>query len=242
MGNARPALTSWSLGLWLAGAVLVAQGKPDGADTKRGAPAAPTHNPRPHLPPTAAMAHLQQGHAAWLARRRLGQPEPATPERPAGAGRYVCAVLHCAELELDLPAALGLARRDVLLLSLPGPFVTPEVAAMLQRLQRDERLSLILVISHDNCQALQPQAEVSPKDALARRADHVRQEATRRQQTLAATMADLQRQLLLAASADLRAAVAADTLRIVVAEIAPRSEELQWRLPASHSLPMPPVR
>lgn len=238
----RPALLHYCLVLWLAGAALLAQGKTDGADSKRGAPPAPTHDPRPQLPPAAAMAHVQAAHARWLAQQRLGQAAPEPGERPAGAGRYVCAVLHCAELELDFPAALGLQRRDVLLLSLPGPFVTPEVTAMLQRLQRDERLSLILVVGHDACQALQPAGDANKKDALSRRAEHAQAEAARQKQALATTMLDMQRQLLLAGSEPLRAAVAADTLRVVVAELTPRTQELRWRVPASHALPMPPVR
>lgn len=242
MRTLRPALWFCCLGPWLAGVALLAQGKPDGADHKRGTPPAPTHDPRPHLPPATAMAHLQQGHAAWLSHRRQGQPPPAAAERPAGAGRYVCAVLHCAEIDLDLPTALGLARRDVLLLSLPGPFVTPEVTAMLQRLQRDERLSLILIVGHDACQALQPPADTNRKDALSRRAEHAATEAARSQRPLLPTMLDMQRQLLLAGSEPLRAAVAADTLRVVVAELTPRTQELRWRVPASHALPMPPVR
>jgi hypothetical protein len=135
----------------------------------------PTHAPLPVLRPLDAWLHIRAGNAAWLSARDAGLPAPA-PERPGGAGRYVCAVFICADADLDVPAVLGLQRRDVLLISTPGPFVSPESIGLLERLVREERLSLVLILTHTSCRTLTapPRADTRPgveprQDALAQR-------------------------------------------------------------------------
>jgi hypothetical protein len=90
-----------ALGL-LAGIVLAAggaaqqhgNGKPVAAPAPPQQPPAPaTHAPLPELPPLAALAHCQTGNAAHVRARASGKPVPAPADRPAGAGKYVCAVL-----------------------------------------------------------------------------------------------------------------------------------------------------
>ncbi|MBM3962061.1 MAG: hypothetical protein FJ306_09215, partial [Planctomycetes bacterium] len=125
-----------ALGL-LAGIALAAAGaaqqhgngdgnsKPVAAPTQQ-PPAPPTHAPLPELPPLAALAHCQTGNAAHVRARASGKPVPTAADRPAGAGKYVCAVLVCADAGVDVPALMGLAPADVLLLAAPGPFASPE--------------------------------------------------------------------------------------------------------------------
>lgn len=124
-----------------------------------------THAPLPTLHPAIAFQHVQNGNAAAAAARAAGQPPPPPAERPAGAGRYVCAALVCADADLDVPSLLGLRSGDVLVLSVPGPFATPETTALLERMVVDDRLSLVLVLAHADCRTLaegaampQPQA------------------------------------------------------------------------------------
>lgn len=113
-----------------------------------------THAPLPTLPPAIAFHHVQNGNAALAAARLAGKPPPPPAERPAGAGRYVCAALVCADADLDVPSLLGLRSGDVLVLSVPGPFATPETTALLERMVVDERLSLVLVLAHADCRSL----------------------------------------------------------------------------------------
>jgi hypothetical protein len=63
----------------------------------------PTHAPLPVLRPLDAWLHIRAANAACLSARDAGLPAPA-PERPGGAGRYVCAVFMCADADLDVPA------------------------------------------------------------------------------------------------------------------------------------------
>lgn len=212
------------------------------AQQKRGSSEAPTHAPQPDLPPALAFAHVRAGHDAWLAARTRKEPAPPPADRPAGAGRYVCAVLVCADCDFDVPAALGLRRRDVLLLSVPGPFVTPEVAAMLERQVLQERLSLVVLLAHPRCATLQPAAAGAPPDALSARADLVRRDAARLRLPLAKALVLGQRELLLASSDELRQRAADDHLRVVAAEVDPSTASITWHLKATDSMPMPPVK
>ena len=212
------------------------------ATRKRGTGEAPTHAPQPELPPALAFAHVRAGHDAWFAARTRKEPAPPPPDRPAGAGRYVCAVLVCADCDFDVPAALGLRRRDVLLLSVPGPFVTPEIAAVLERQVLQERLSLVVLLAHPRCAALQPTAAGTPPDALSARADLVHRDAARLRLPLAKTLAQGQRELLLACSDELRQRAADDHLRVVAAEVDPSTASITWHLKATDSMPMAPVK
>lgn len=212
------------------------------APQKRGSSEAPTHAPQPDLPPALAFAHVRAGHDAWLAARTRKEPAPPPADRPAGAGRYVCAVLVCADCDFDVPAALGLRRRDVLLLSVPGPFVTPEVAAMLERQVLQERLSLVVLLAHPRCATVPPTAAATPPDALSTRADLVRRDAARLRLPLAKALVLGQRELLLASSDELRQRAAEDHLRLVAAEVDPSTASITWHLKATDSMPMPPVK
>lgn len=204
------------------------------------APAAPaTHAPLPQLPPLAAWRHLQQGNAAYAQALAAGKPVPTPADRPAGAGKYVCAVIVCADAAIDAAALLGLARADALVVAVPGPFVAAETVALLERAVVDHRLSLVVVLGHDDCEAL---AERREPDALRRRRDVVHAEAQRRGEALAPTAVRLQRDLLVASSELLRARCDADQLRVLPATVDARTGAVQFRQRAADALPVTPVK
>jgi carbonic anhydrase len=213
------------------------------AETKNGAPMRPTHAPQPELPPLLAWRHVRTGNEALVAARAARRPAPAPAERPAGAGRYVCAAIVCADADVDVPALLGLARRDVLLLSAPGPFVPPEAVALLEQAVADERLSLIVVLGHADCRTLATRRGVSPgQDAVADRLDAVRRDAERTQATLVQSLVRLQCQQLLAASDLLRQHARGDTLRVLPAELDARSGALTWHHARIDEFSLRPIR
>jgi hypothetical protein len=209
------------------------------ATQKRGAADAPTHAPQPTLPPLAVWQHVATGNAAAAAAIAAGLALPKPAERPAGGGRWLCAVLVCSDLDVDVAPLLGVARSDVLLLSTPGPFATPEITAQLERAVADERLSFVLVLTHESCRALQARAQT---DALVTRAAAVAAEATRRQLPLPKAMAQLQREQLLAASELLRDKTTRDELRIVPASLDGVRGVLTWHHARADALPLAPVK
>ncbi|MBL8724259.1 MAG: hypothetical protein JNK49_09440 [Planctomycetes bacterium] len=201
----------------------------------------PTHRPQLELPPRLALDTLQRGHAAWLQAHQKGLPAPAPLERPSGAGRYVVAVLACADCDADLAERLGLHRRDLFELRAPGPFVSPEDVAMLRRLVLQERLSLVVVLGHRRCEVLAPKRPVPKDDLLAARLQPIAALAQHQQQPLLTAFLHWQRRSLLAADDALRAAADADRLRVVTAELDTESGAIQWLLQPIDTLPMPPV-
>ena len=80
---------------------------------------------------------------SYVTKTHHGAPSVATKHaapftrRPAGAKRYVCAVITCADVDCDIPALLGLAQKDVLELRLAGPFVNVAAVALLDRTIRN---------------------------------------------------------------------------------------------------------
>lgn len=201
-------------------------------------PAPATHAPLPVLPPLAAFEHLQRGHAAFLQHKAKGGPAPAPQVRPAGAGKYVCAVLVCADAGLDASALFGLAPADALVLAVPGPFASPETAALLERTVADHRLSLVVVLGHADCASLQPRAQ---PDALQQRRDAAQAQAQRRGEDLPTAVVRLQRDLLLASSELLQASAAADRLRVMPATV-DGDGRVAWRHARIDALPIAPVK
>jgi len=213
------------------------------AQQKRGSADAPTHAPKPELPPAIAFDHIRSGNTACTAARKAGDTQPAPRQRPAGAGRYVCAVLVCADADLDVPTLLGLRRSDLLLISTPGPFVQPETVALLERLVADERLSLVLVLSHTNCATLAARPGISPRqDALAQRLEAVRKSAVAAHQPLGKSMVLAQRQMLLLSSELLQQRATGDQLRVIPGEIDLSSLAITWHGSRVDEMPMPPVK
>lgn len=212
------------------------------AEHKRGAPPPPTHAPQPEVPPLELLAHVRAGHERWLEARRADQPAPAPAERPAGAGRYVCAVVVCSDCDHDVPTLLGLRRADVLLFSVPGPFVTPEVSAVIERQVLHERLGLVLLFTHTHCATLAPGDGRLPPDVLTAKATAAAKEALRRRQPLGKTLVQAHRELLLASAEGLSRQAAVDKVRIVPAEIDSATGAITWHQRPIDALPMPPVK
>ncbi len=215
---------------------------PSATEQKRGSPEAPTHAPHIHLPPQLAFAFVRAGHDAWQEATRKRLPPPTPAERPSGAGRYVCAVVVCADLDREVAPLLGLRREDVLVLSTPGPFVTPEIAASLERQVKEQRLPLILVLSHDRCPTLAKPAQGGPRDVLSARRDLAAKDAERRQLPVEKALALAQRELLLASSERLAAHVDDNTLRVMSAQVETETGAITWFSRPIDELPMPPVK
>ncbi|MDO8348624.1 MAG: hypothetical protein Q7T30_00190, partial [Planctomycetota bacterium] len=199
------------------------------AEQKRGSAEAPTHAPQPELPPAVAFDHVRAGNTACAAARKAGDPPPVVKPRPAGAGRYVCAVIVCADADLDLPTLLGLRRSDVLLISTPGPFVQQETVALLERCVAEERLSLVLVLSHTHCATLQARPGITPRqDALTQRLVAVQKSPYAANLPLGKAMVLAQRQMLLLSSDLLEQRAGKDQLRVVPGEIDTGSHTITW--------------
>lgn len=213
-----------------------------GASGDHRVPAAPTHAPQPVVPPLLLFEHVQNANTAVA--RAIADRQPLQPPgaRPAGAGRYLCAVVVCADADVDMPTLLGMHRHDVLLISTPGPFVLPEAVALLERAVREDRLGLILLVGHDGCRTLQPLPPGQPADALSRRSAAVVAEAERRRLPLTKAFLQMQREHLVAASDLLRRRLADDTLRIMPTAIDPRTGRCTWLHQAIDAMPLAPVR
>ncbi len=212
------------------------------AEQKRGASTPATHVAHPTLPPLLAWQHVKDANAAVAKARTAGTPAPPLPARPAGAGRYVCAVLVCADADVDVPALLGLRRADVLLVSTPGPFANPESLALIERVAAAEHVPLLLVLGHADCRTIAARAADTPPDTLSRRTDAARAEAERRQQPLPKTLVQLQREHLLAASDLLRERVLRDELRILPGTIDGKSHAISWHHARVDAMPLAPVK
>jgi carbonic anhydrase len=203
----------------------------------------PTHAPRTSLSPALAREHVAAGNAAFAEARSKGATPPPPAPRPAGTGRWVCAVIVCADVDLDVPAALGLARSDVLLISTPGPFVDPETVALVEQAVAEERLSLVLVLSHEHCRTLAIARGNTPQqDAVAARIASLQAEAARTRAPLVRTLVRSQREQLLVASDALKEHVGKDTLRILPGELDARTGAIRWHHDRADALPMPPVK
>ncbi|MBK8101468.1 MAG: hypothetical protein IPK26_30675 [Planctomycetes bacterium] len=209
---------------------------------KHGQQSPPTHAPHPDLPPADALAWSRLANDKAVQAQAAGRTAAAAP-RPGGAGRYVVAVLACAELAADLPARMGLAPADILLLSAPGAFVSAEAIAELERAQREDRLSLCVVLTHDGCRNLAAGKATTPaQQAVERRGQPARELAARRNLSVDKAQALLQQQAILSASTQLSSAVTADTFRIVPARLDARSGAITWHTTRAEELPIPVVR
>ncbi|MEO6593621.1 MAG: hypothetical protein ABIP94_02585, partial [Planctomycetota bacterium] len=125
----------------------------------------------------------------------------------------------------------------------PGPFVQPEIVALLEQAVAKERLSLVLVLSHSECATLMTTKGTSPRqDALADRIVPIAVEARRTRASLARSLVLLQREYLLAASEPLRQRLASDDLRVMPGELDVRTSAIRWHHSHADELPLAPVR
>ena len=215
------------------------------AETSPGpkAPPRPTHAPKLGLPPLLAWQHVRAGNAARVKAQAEQKDAPAPAPRPSGAGRYVCAVLTCADADVDVAALLGLRRRDVLLLSVPGPFVTPDAVALLEQAVAEQQLSLVIVLGHADCRTLATRRGETPnQDATARRVATARADAERDAAPLLPHLLRAQCLRLLAASDLLRRHAVADTLRVLPAQVHAHTGAIAWQHERADEYAVRPVR
>lgn len=236
------------------------------ATDQNGTGTGPTHAPQPDLRPLFAWNFVMKGNAAFVAARREHarlhsnkRIEPIVtkshhevdkghhghaatrPARPAGAGKYVACVITCADVETRIAPMLGLADEDVLVLRLAGPFVNAEAIALIERTIEKHRLCLVLVLSHERCDSLRPHPK-GPEDALDRRVAALRGHARLARQTLAQSLCQKQRELMLASSRTLNQRTQKDQLRIVPGVIDERTGAIAWHHRRAQGLPLAPVK
>jgi carbonic anhydrase len=242
--------TAWHRLLALTAAVALAsaasapaQEHKPAAEQKRGSKLPPAHAPHPELPPALALHHLRQGNEAAVQARADKAPEPKPRPRPAGAGRYLCAVLTCADADLDVAALFGLRRQDVLVISKPGPFVDAEATALLEHCITEERLTMVVILTHADCVTAAIEPGANPRqNALAARIAAARQRAKAAGHSLPRALARSQRELLLASSPVVQQSANKDEVRIIAAEVNPATLAITWHTHSAEELPMPVVR
>jgi hypothetical protein len=203
----------------------------------------PQHDPQPQLSPDVALRHLRAGYQALASARSEGRAQPEPMVRPAGAGRWITAVVTCACANVDVPRLFGLRREDMLLLSSPGPVLRGEDLALLERAAADERLSLCVVLTHADCAALRQRSEPSlAQQALERAIAPARALAAERSLPLPQAQALVQRDALLSGSDPLRALAQDGRFRAVPCSVDPRTLELRWHTTVAEELPIAPVK
>lgn len=170
------------------------------------------------------------------------QEHAAMPKRPAGAGKYVCAVITCADMPFDVADLLGLERKDVLVMRLPALLVRAEAVALLDRVIQKERLSLVLILSHNSCEALRERARQphTAPDALDRRIAALQARAPRR--NVFDAVVRRQREQLVSSSNQMRRLLARDRLRILPGVIDARTGQIAWKNRRAEAMPMSPVK
>lgn len=232
--------------LCLAVAAQHEQGKPPATapgNQKQGRLPQAVHQPHPQLSPDAALRHLRAGHDALMAARTTGKPLPEPMVRPAGAGRFVTAVVMCGCASVDPARLFGLRREDVLVLASPGPVLRAEDLALLERAVAEERLSLCVVMTHGDCLALQTKPEPSPpQQALERAIAGARALAAERSLPLAQAQALVQRAALLSGSDALRELAQQGRFHAVPCSVDVRTLELRWHTANAEELPVAPVK
>ncbi len=196
----------------------------------------PVHAPHPMLPPAAALAHVRTGNQRAVA-ARADDSVPHLLARPAGAGRFVVAVITCADAAVDVPALLGLRADDVLVLSNAGANADTDAVELLEWAASTERLSLCIVLTHADCRSLEPRGDKRPD-----RSADARDLADRRHLPLPVAQALLQRERLLAASDLLRRRTDAAEFFIAPASVDPRTGALTWHTSRAEEMPLAPVK
>ena len=69
-------------------------------------------------------------------------------------GRYLAAIVVCADADLDLPKLFGRDATDLLILSSPGPLLRSAEISLIEHAVSEHQLSLCLVITHETCETL----------------------------------------------------------------------------------------
>lgn len=228
--------------------------------TGKGETAAPIHRPQLRLSGDDAFAFVQARHEQRMREEHGEEGKRERSQRPAGAGRYVCAVVACADAGIDVRTALGLDAADVLLIQNAGANADSDTAELVARAREQHGLSLVLVLSHDACESLgegatkprRSDADADPQTArVEQRAASARALAARLRVSLAHAHALRQRERLEAALLDQPTAHAnceaageppMAPLRVVAATVDTATQRVTWRTQRQDSLPIAPVR
>ncbi len=133
----------------------------------------PLHRPRLGLFPIDALQVMKFGAAKAEAqsRRRQALTEQAAEQssrKPEGAGRYLAAVVVCADADLDPAKIFGQKRTDLLILASPGPRIEARDLSLIERALRKHRLSLCLVLTHEGCETLSQRPEGEDEELWSR--------------------------------------------------------------------------
>jgi len=237
-----------------------------GRTDQNGVGTAATHAPQPDLSPLFAWNFVMQGNADYVAARaeearlmhnKLARPvattspheatasgpvaEKARPKRPAGAGKYVCCVITCADFATPVAPLLGLQAKDVLELRLAGPFLTAEAIALIERTIQAHRLSLVLLLSHEPCESLRLRKQGTP-DALDRSLIALHRRAKHLALTPSKTVGLLRREWMLTSSNLMQAKTHEDRLRIVPGVLNERTGAIAWQHRSAQQLPISPIK
>jgi hypothetical protein len=227
------------------------------ATNGKGEPVPPTHAARFELEPAALLRFVEDSYARAPRARDKSEPVPAPLPRPSGAGRYVCAVISCADAGIEPARVLGLDPSFVLVIQNAGAMADRDAADLLAWAQKEHDLSLCFVLSHERCASLG--ATSGTRDAAAqqttRRAEErsraAREVAAARRIRMSAAHAMVQREQLLAALADAPSAHAScedgakspmPSMRVVPALVNASTLRNEWLSQRIDSLPIAPVR
>lgn len=220
-----------------------------GSSTEHGkTPERAVHRAAPELTAAAALQALRDGNARVAAARARGEDAKEPGDRPGGAGRYVVAVIGCADCPVDPATLFGLRREDVLWISNAGATATSDAAALVAWAAREHRLRLCVVLPHTDCPSLAPASErTSRVEGAELRAAAATALAARRHLAIAHAQALLQAEQLRAA---LRSAPqpasdakpANETVRVVAASVDASTRAVTFHVPRADELPIAPIR
>lgn len=205
---------------------------------------APVHTVSMQLPPMAVLRHLRAGNARFRLAVAQQKEVPPPQERPSGAGRYLAAVVVCADAGVDAASLLGVWPKDVLVLATAGGRLGADEIAVLERAVQQDRLSLCVLLAHADCPCLLPAGkDATPaQQALARKAAASHALARSRNLPLPQAHALLQLEGVLASSDLLQAAVAADTFRVIAATVDAKSGNIVWHGHRADEIEPSPIR
>ncbi|MHC5063869.1 MAG: hypothetical protein ACYTG5_07830 [Planctomycetota bacterium] len=163
------------------------------------------HRPSLGLFPIDALQVMKTG-AAQAERESRRRPEGSKQasqklsRKPEGAGRYLAAVVVCADADLDPAKIFGQRRKDLLILSSPGPRMEARDLALIERAVRKHRLSLCLVLTHEGCETLDQEPEDADEELWQRYLQATAELAAKHQVPMADAHAVSQSKLILAGS------------------------------------------
>ncbi|MCA8976965.1 MAG: hypothetical protein KDC98_19735, partial [Planctomycetes bacterium] len=128
-------------------------------------------------------------------------------------------------------------------ISKPGPFIDPDSVALLEHFVTAERLAMVVILTHADCSTANIEPGGNPRQtALAERIAEAGRRARAGGYSLPLALARGQRELLLASSSIVQQSADKDEVRIIAAQVDPRTLTIQWHTRRAEELPMPVVK